>query len=99
MTVGDGSEPTSPADPAVAADGPRAGRWFVIGLVAIVAIGWAIRLIYVWHWRQHTVFGGDPLYYHLGADLLADGKGFINPYAHARDLTVQAADHPPLYLM
>jgi 4-amino-4-deoxy-L-arabinose transferase-like glycosyltransferase len=71
----------------------------VVGLVAIVALGWAIRLVYVWHWRQHTVFGGDPLYYHLGADLLADGKGFINPYAYARDLTVQAADHPPLYLL
>ena len=53
----------------------------------------------MWHWRQYTVFGGDPLYYHLGARLLADGHGFINPYAYARDLNVQAADHPPLYLM
>lgn len=92
-------DPTDDAGGDAGTQRARAGRWFVIGLVAIVVAGWAIRLIYVWHWRQHTVFGGDPLYYHLGADLLADGKGFINPYAYARDLTVQAADHPPLYLM
>jgi len=74
-------------------------RWFVIGLAVVVLGGWAIRLFYVWHWRQYTDFGGDPLYYHLGAKLLASGHGFINPYAYARHLNVQAADHPPLYLL
>lgn len=74
-------------------------RWFVVGLILVVLVGWAIRLFYVWHWRQHTVFGGDPLYYHSGAKLLASGHGLINPYAYARGLTVQAADHPPLYLL
>jgi 4-amino-4-deoxy-L-arabinose transferase-like glycosyltransferase len=45
------------------------------------------------------VFGGDPLYYHSGAKLLARGDGLINPYAYVRHRTVQAADHPPLYLI
>ena len=105
MPVGDVEAPevaTSGAPDADPTDEPARRvrpRWFVIGLIVIVLVGWAIRLFYVWHWRQHTVFGGDPLYYHLGARLLADGHGFINPYAYARDLNVQAADHPPLYLM
>ena len=34
-----------------------------------------------------------------GANLLATGHGFINPYAFARHRIVQAADHPPLYLV
>ena len=63
-------------------------------------VGWGVRLFYVWHWRQYQEFGGDPLYYHLGAKLLANGQGMINPYAHfARGIDVQAADHPPLYMM
>lgn len=43
---------------------------------------------------------GDPYFYHYGANLLADGKGFVAPLLHivfGRD--VQAADHPPLYLL
>jgi 4-amino-4-deoxy-L-arabinose transferase-like glycosyltransferase len=105
MPVGDAvaSEATAPdatgADPAAPQRGGARTRWFVVALVVVVLAGWAIRLFYVWHWRQHTVFGGDPLYYHLGARLLANGHGFINPYAYARHLNVQAADHPPLYLM
>ncbi|MGZ4728556.1 MAG: ArnT family glycosyltransferase [Acidimicrobiales bacterium] len=87
------------AEPAAPQPGAARPRWFVIGLVVVVLAGWAIRLLYVWHWRQYTLFGGDPLYYHSGAKLLASGHGFVNPYAYARDLNVQAADHPPLYLM
>ncbi len=87
------------ADPTTPPSRAARQRWFVIGLILVVAVGWGIRLLYVWHWRQYTVFGGDPLYYHSGAKLLASGHGLINPYAYARGLTVQAADHPPLYLL
>jgi 4-amino-4-deoxy-L-arabinose transferase-like glycosyltransferase len=58
-----------------------------------------LRVAYVWFWRRHTNYGGDPLYFHRGANLLVDGHGFINPYAYARHRVVQAADHPPLYLV
>ncbi len=79
----------------------RSGRHFGLSLLAVVLAGLAIRLAYVWLVRRHTTFGGDPFYYHQGANLLAEGRGFINPFSfHAsRPTVVQAADHPPLYLV
>lgn len=74
-------------------------RWFVVALVVVAVAGLALRVAYVWFSRRHAVFGGDPLYYHSGAKLLARGDGLINPYAYVRHRTVQAADHPPLYLV
>jgi len=65
----------------------------------IAVVGLLVRVAYVWFVRRHTVYGGDPLYFHQGANLLATGHGFINPYAFARHRIVQAADHPPLYLV
>lgn len=65
----------------------------------MTVLGLALRVAYVWFSRRHAVFGGDPLYYHSGANLLARGDGLINPYAYVRHRTIQAADHPPLYLM
>jgi 4-amino-4-deoxy-L-arabinose transferase-like glycosyltransferase len=80
-----------------------AGRWsqrhFRPLLAAIVVGGLVLRVAYVWIYRRDTPYGGDPLYYHLSANLLATGHGFINPYAYARHSIVQAADHPPLYIM
>jgi len=89
------------ADPPVAAHEavPWSRRHFRILLVAIVVGGLALRVAYVWIYRRDTAYGGDPLYFHLGANLLASGHGFINPYAFARHRVVQAADHPPLYLV
>lgn len=73
----------------------RFRRW----LVAITAVGLAIRVAYVLLARRDIVVGGDAIYYHFGANLLADGHGFIVPLEYARGLTLQAADHPPLYLL
>jgi 4-amino-4-deoxy-L-arabinose transferase-like glycosyltransferase len=74
-------------------------RHFRGALIAVTLGGLALRLAYVWFIRRHTVYGGDPLYYHLSANLLAQGHGFVNPYAWGRGLHVQAADHPPLYFI
>ena len=74
-------------------------RHFRALLIAVVVGGLVIRVAYVWVYRRDTHYGGDPLYYHLGANLLATGHGFINPYAFARHRVVQAADHPPLYIV
>ena len=49
--------------------------------------------------RKDIAFGGDAYYYHAGANLLTDGKGFISPFAYAEGRVIEAADHPPLYLM
>ncbi len=71
-------------------------RWWAV-VAAITAIGLTIRLVYVWTARRGVELVGDPVYYHQGANLLADGKGFINPFQYALGNEVQAADHPPLY--
>ena len=74
-------------------------RHFRLLLILIVVGGLALRVAYVWFDRRNTAYGGDPLYFHLAANLLASGHGFVNPYAFARHRIVQAADHPPLYLV
>jgi hypothetical protein len=46
-----------------------------------------------------VVQGGDASYYHNGANLLADGHGFIMPFEYFyHGKVVPAADHPPLYM-
>ena len=76
-------------------------RRFVGALVVIVLVGAAIRLGYVWFDRRHAdeVFN-DGFYYHHGANLLADGHGFVNPFEWVlQGRSLQSADHPPLYLV
>jgi 4-amino-4-deoxy-L-arabinose transferase-like glycosyltransferase len=72
---------------------------FWIGL-AVTALGaLTVRVVYIWFWRRGLPVGGDSRYYHEGANLLAQGKGFIEPYLYLdAGKTVQAADHPPLYI-
>ncbi|MBK5288024.1 MAG: glycosyltransferase family 39 protein [Acidimicrobiia bacterium] len=75
----------------------RSARWFWWALIAVAALGFVIRLTYILVSRQDIDFGGDARFYHLGANVLADGKGFVSPFfpGHA----VQAGEHPPLYLV
>ncbi len=75
---------------------PASARWFGWALAAVAALGLAIRLTYILGWHHPEQFGGDSLFYHLGANLLADGKGFISPFAKHR---IEAGDHPPLYMI
>lgn len=76
---------------------PHAARWFWWALVAMAVLGFAVRLTYILVSRQDIDFGGDARFYHLGANLLADGQGFISPFVTGR--AVQAGEHPPLYLV
>ncbi len=88
--------------PKGAARRSRSRGRFRLSLLAVVLAGLAIRLAYIWLVRRHTTFGGDPFYYHQGANLLAGGRGFINPFSFydaSQPAVVQAADHPPLYLV
>ena len=60
--------------------------------------GFALRIAYVLAFRRSFVpLGGDSYYYSAGADLLAGGRGFIEPLAASAGHVEQAADHPPLY--
>ena len=77
------------------------GRWFAWSLAAITAGGLALRIAYVLIERQDLEFTGDAFFYHEGANLLADGRGFISPveleFFDGR--VAEAADHPPAYLV
>ena len=61
-------------------------------------VGFALRIAYVLAFRRSVVpLTGDANYYSAGADLIAGGRGFIEPLAASLGHVEQAADHPPLY--
>ena len=76
----------------------RADRWFRFGLAAAVLCGLAVRLAYIWFERRGVPVLGDAYFYHRGANLLAQGKGYVEPFLYDAGKTVQAADHPPVYM-
>ena len=51
-----------------------------VPLVVIALVGLALRVGYVYLYRHHVRVTGDAFYYHYQANLLASGKGFVNPY-------------------
>jgi 4-amino-4-deoxy-L-arabinose transferase-like glycosyltransferase len=74
-------------------------RAFRRGLVVATAIGVAVRLAYILIVRRDAAIEGDPLFYHLGAHLLVDGHGFIEPTPFLVGIVDESASHPPLYLL
>jgi peptidoglycan/LPS O-acetylase OafA/YrhL/4-amino-4-deoxy-L-arabinose transferase-like glycosyltransferase len=99
-TAGDGEQPGLDAAP-VAEGAPGLGRprrfwWW---LAAIVAVGLAVRLGYLLGWRTPWTAIGDPYYYHHGANLLADGEGYVHPYQLLLfGIRHPGADHPPGFM-
>jgi hypothetical protein len=72
--------------------------WFP-ALISIGVVGFAVRIIYVLGWQNPSPMPVDSLYYHLGANNLANGLGFINPlYAQFAQIG-PGADHPPFLIM
>ncbi len=76
----------------------RPARWFGWTLAGVAVIALAVRVTYVLVERRDFDPGGDAFFYHVGANLLADGKGFIQPHLYPL-VHRQAAEHPPLYLI
>src|ERR1700731_3289010 len=66
----------------VADDTARAGRWFGWTLAVVALAALAVRVGYVLVDRRDVSPGGDAYFYHVGANLLADGKGFIEPFVY-----------------
>jgi peptidoglycan/LPS O-acetylase OafA/YrhL/4-amino-4-deoxy-L-arabinose transferase-like glycosyltransferase len=91
--------PTSGDAPAGGDAGPRSGR-FALWLALVTLGGLAVRVVYVLVWKNPGWELGDAVYYHEGANLLADGEGYIHPYHYIRSdgLRLPGADHPPGYL-
>ncbi|HEX4902328.1 MAG TPA: glycosyltransferase family 39 protein [Acidimicrobiales bacterium] len=97
-----GAGPRAVSAPAVADEDPRrrTDRWFRWGLLAIVAVAVAIRLVYALGTVADDPVSGDSYYYHHAARLLADGEGMIFPYdLYELGERNEAADHPPLYVL
>ncbi|HKH04105.1 MAG TPA: acyltransferase family protein [Acidimicrobiales bacterium] len=73
----------------------RFGWW----LGAVVLGGFLVRLGYLLVWRDPWQPVGDPYYYHHGANLLADGEGYVHPYRFILyGVRMPGADHPPGFL-
>lgn len=89
---------TAPAGAGERTADKRARNWRICISVA-VAVGLGIRLASVLL-RPHVLPGGDPLEYVGQANLLTDGKGWIDPllFMH-HGLTVQTAKLPPFFTL
>jgi 4-amino-4-deoxy-L-arabinose transferase-like glycosyltransferase len=75
----------------------RDARRFRVSLATIVVLGLALRLTYVIVQRDQPP-SADGSYYLAAANLLADGKGFINPVSYLiRGISGAAAQHPPAW--
>jgi 4-amino-4-deoxy-L-arabinose transferase-like glycosyltransferase len=74
-------------------------RRFAWTLAAITTVAFALQIAYVLIARRDLVPAGDQYFYHQGANLLADGKGFVSPFFYDLGRRVPAAEHPPLYVI
>ncbi len=76
----------------------RNRRDFGAGLAVIVVFALALRIAWVLVARRNFALHGDDYFYHWQANALADGMGFLNPFAwKALGRIEPSAAHPPLY--
>jgi 4-amino-4-deoxy-L-arabinose transferase-like glycosyltransferase len=81
---------------------PAPERRFLLALAVVTLVGIAIRVVYILQWRRDPTASAvtrpnDSSYYFHASRLLAEGKGFVNPFFSAPGHWYQSADHPPLY--
>jgi Dolichyl-phosphate-mannose-protein mannosyltransferase len=63
----------------------------------VLALAW--RVAYVLITKRHSAVWGDAVAYHYGANILAAGKGFLDPLRYEfSGLKFPSAAHPPLYV-
>jgi 4-amino-4-deoxy-L-arabinose transferase-like glycosyltransferase len=71
---------------------------FRVRLAAIVAGAVVLRLLYVLVLARHVSMAGDAQFFQAEANLVANGKGYIEPSVKAAyGISVPTAAHPPLY--
>lgn len=69
-------------------------------MAAALLLAVAVRWFVFWRWYRYLPIGevNDNVYYHVTANLLADGHGFANPFEYLVDGKIQpTAGHPPGY--
>jgi 4-amino-4-deoxy-L-arabinose transferase-like glycosyltransferase len=74
--------------------GSGPSRRFAFGLAAIMAIGLAVRILYTLTVSADLPTVGDAETYHLLANQIADGDGYVRPRV---DASVATAEFPPLF--
>jgi 4-amino-4-deoxy-L-arabinose transferase-like glycosyltransferase len=71
---------------------------FRVRLAAIVAGAVVLRLLYVLVLARHVPMAGDSQFFNAEANLVADGRGYVEPFIQAAyGISVPTAAHPPLY--
>lgn len=77
---------------------PASPRWFGWGLAVAMVAGLTARLVYVATVARHLALIGDSRTYHLLAQVLADGDGYVRPRELLSwGLHVPTAEFPPLH--
>jgi Dolichyl-phosphate-mannose-protein mannosyltransferase len=68
-------------------------------LLALVAVGaLALRIVYLLAIGQDVVGIGDFYFYHWSANLIAEGRGYTDPFLLTSfDVEMPTAEHPPLW--
>ena len=69
--------------------------WYRWALLAIVLVSLAFRVAYVLAAKPGDELKGDQFYYSIQARLIADGRGFEEPFNDG----AEAADHPPMTVL
>ncbi len=64
---------------------------------AVAALGLILRIVYLLVFVEDSSLVGDGLEYHGLANGLADGRGFVNPFAEPGQTAEPTAHKPPLY--
>ena len=73
-------------------------RGFAARLGLVVLAGLGLRIAFALHFGPNLQVGGDALTYHLLANYLADGKGFVDAQElYLAGVSRPSAEHPPLY--
>src|SRR3954467_10201712 len=73
-------------------------RRFAPALALVAAVGFAVRLVYVFTVGRHLTFGLDAIWYELQAGTVATGKGYVDPSAfYGSGARVATASFPPLW--
>ena len=76
----------------------RSRFWWLLAAIALLAF--ALRLWVMLTLARRNPTGGDPFYYHVQANLLADNKGFSEPFTFTQTgRLIPTAFHPPLFSM